>query len=94
MEASSIILKILQLLSVRYGVSCSLEELTELVHNTASSSNPSGNHSEHEKENQAVLLENLLLLNEQGLIFLDPNTDRSVITIKGLLKTRNRILCN
>ena len=94
METSSIISKILQLLSVRYGISCSLEELTELVFNTTKSSNPSTNHLAHEKENQAVLLENLLMLNQQGLIFLDPDTDRSVITIKGLLKIHSRILCN
>lgn len=94
METSFIIPIILQLLSARYGISCSVEELTELVLNTARSSKPFGNHPVPEKEIQAILLETLLLLNEQGLVFLDPDTDRSVITVKGLLKTHNRILCN
>ncbi|GAA4134816.1 hypothetical protein [Flavobacterium chungbukense] len=94
METSSILSKILQLLASRYGTSCSLEELAELVHNSAGSLKQSENLAEPEKEIQAQVLESLLQLNDQGLIFLDSDTDWSVITIKGLLKAHNRILCN
>lgn len=94
METSSILSKILQLLASRYVTSCSLEELAELVHNSATSCKEPKNQAEPEKEIQATVLQSLLQLNDQGLIFLDSGTDRSVITIKGLLKANNRILCN
>ncbi|WP_289660253.1 hypothetical protein [Flavobacterium panacagri] len=94
METSPITLKILEILSARYGMSCPLEELSELIGPATNSSSASQSSTASEKEKQAVVLENLLLLHDQGFIFLDSGTDTSVITIKGLLKMHNRILCN
>lgn len=94
METSSITPKILQILSARYGMSCSLEDLIQLISPAANSSVSPGEIPVSEKEKQSVVLETLILLNDQGFIFLDSDTERSVITIKGLLKMHNRILCN
>ena len=94
METSPILLKVLQILAARYGMSCSLEELTQLVSPAVNSSIPFTDHLAFEKENQAILIDTLLLLHDQGLIFLNSDTDRSVITIKGLLKVHHTILSN
>ncbi|MFD2943353.1 hypothetical protein [Flavobacterium notoginsengisoli] len=94
METSPITPKVLQILSARYGMSCSLEELSQLICPALNSSLSFERSKASEKQNQAVILETLILLHDQGFIFLDSDTDRSVITIKGLLKIHNRILCN
>ncbi|AWK06370.1 hypothetical protein HYN56_19920 [Flavobacterium crocinum] len=75
-------------------MSCSLEELTQLIIPNDGSSILSGEITATEKENQAAVLETLIQLDSQGLIFLDSDADRSVITTKGMLKVHNRILCN
>ncbi|MBW1656116.1 hypothetical protein K6T82_11175 [Flavobacterium sp. 17A] len=94
MGTSSIIQEILQILSVRYGMSCSLEELSQLIGPAVDTSKQTSSGNPAEKEKQALILETLILLHDRGLIFLDSATDRSVITIKGLLKIHNSILCN
>lgn len=94
METSPILLKVLQILAARYGMSCSLEELTQLLSPTLNTSMPFTDHLAFEKENQAVIIDTLLLLHDEELIFLNTDTDRSVITIKGLLKVNHKILSN
>jgi hypothetical protein len=93
METSLIISKVLQILSAKYGMSCSLEELTQLTIPFVNSI-PFTDHMVSGKERQALILETLLLLNDQGLIFLNSDTDESVITIKGLLKINDKVLYN
>ncbi|PBJ05626.1 hypothetical protein [Flavobacterium sp. ACN6] len=94
METPPIFLKVLQILADRYGMSCSLEELTRLTGPAASKNMHYMDQSAFEKESQASILDMLLVLNDQGLIFLNPDNDRSVITIKGLIKVHHKILCN
>ncbi|MCA1920551.1 MAG: hypothetical protein LDL38_14200, partial [Flavobacterium piscis] len=45
-------------------------------------------------ENQARVLEALIFLNEQGYVFLNLDTDKSLITIKGLVILNDKVLCN
>lgn len=94
METSPIIPKVLQLLAARNALGCSLEELTQLIKPSVGSTISFRELTASEKENQASVLETLILLDEQGLIFLNSDTDRSVITIKGLLQIDDKVLCN
>lgn len=92
METSPVILKVLQTLADRYGKSCSLEELTSLVHLKVHSSITDRLYAA--KKRQSFLLDALLYLDDQGFVFLNSDTDRSVITIKGLMKVNNKLLWN
>ncbi|SHL39131.1 hypothetical protein SAMN05444146_3693 [Flavobacterium johnsoniae] len=94
METSPVVLKVLQILAERYGTSCSLEELTRLVNQIVNTSMSFTDCLYVEKMHQSSVLDALLYLNDQGLIFLNSDTDRSVITIKGLMKVNHKVLCN
>ena len=93
METSPFTAKILRLLASRYSLGCTLEELAELAAPDGSGSAFKDSAADA-PENQSLLLEALILLDDQGLIFLDSDTDRSVITIKGLLLVHDKVLCN
>ncbi|MGO4773557.1 hypothetical protein ACEN2I_18020 [Flavobacterium sp. W22_SRS_FK3] len=95
MEKLSIIcIKILQTLSGRYGMSYTLEELTSVLFPVFNVTATLKIHISNEMENQARVLEALMVLNDNGYIFLNTITDKSVITIKGLIKVNNLIFCN
>ncbi|MCP2029895.1 hypothetical protein L1276_005089 [Flavobacterium sp. HSC-32F16] len=94
METSPILLKVLQILADRYASSCSLEELTKLITPVIKSSMSITDYLASEKENQASILDALVLLHDQGFIFLNSDTDQSVITIKGLIKINHYVLYN
>jgi hypothetical protein len=95
METSSkFLIKILEILASRYGTSFTLEELTSLLDPVVSSSAEFTGDIPAETQNQVLVLEALLLLNDQGYIFLNPNTDKSTITIKGLTEINSKANCN
>lgn len=47
-----------------------------------------------QRENQAKILEALILLDDQRYIVLNPATDESSITVKGLIKINHTAFCN
>ncbi|WP_286971641.1 hypothetical protein [Flavobacterium sp. UBA4854] len=94
METSAIIQKVLQVLACSYARSCSLEELAQQVSPAFKSFQYAQGLLNAKKQKQVMLLETLMLLDQQGLIFLDPETDQSVITIKGMLQVNDKVLCN
>ncbi|OXG06982.1 hypothetical protein B0A64_09160 [Flavobacterium araucananum] len=47
-----------------------------------------------QRQYQAKILDTLILLDDQGYIVLDPDTDESSITLKGLLKINNTVFSN
>lgn len=94
METSSIIfIKILQILAGRYNMSFSLEEITQLI--TSVSNVPEFSQDINaQRENQSKLLDVLIAMDYEGYIFLNSNTDESVITLKGLIKINNKVFWN
>lgn len=90
---SFFLMKILHILSNPYNMSFTLEELSRL---TTSISNVAKftQDIDAERKNQAELLDALIEMNYEGYIFLDVNTDESLITIKGLIKVNNKIFLN
>jgi hypothetical protein len=93
METSAIFIKILQILAGRYNMSFSLEEITNLVTSVSNVSKFTGDMNA-QKENQSKLLNVLISMDYEGYIFLNPYTDESAITIKGLIKINNKIFWN
>lgn len=85
--------RILDQLSARQNSSISLQELTCLVSPT--SKLPQAGHSISSlRRAQCMVLDALIMLHDLGYIFLDPVTDYSRITFKGLLKTGSKAHCN
>lgn len=72
---------------------CTFEELTKLVTSVPNVSKFDDNIA-FERENQAKLLDALVFMNSEGYIFLNSDTDQSLITIKGLIIINNKILWN
>jgi hypothetical protein len=70
--------EILKILSQNHTKTYTLEELTANVFGSSSTS--------QERENQARILEALILLENEELIFLNSFTDESQINIKRYLK--------
>ena len=94
METSSaIFIKILQILAKKYNTSFSLEEITKLVTSVSNVSKFTADMNT-QKENQSKLLDVLISMDDEGYIFLNSDTDESVITIKGLIKINNKIFWN
>ncbi|QOG04518.1 hypothetical protein [Flavobacterium sp. MDT1-60] len=89
----SFFIKILQILADKYSMSYTLEELTKLVTSVSNVSKFTDN-IVTERKNQAKLLDSLILLDYDGYIFLNSDTNESLITIKGLIKINNKILWN
>jgi len=94
MKTSSIFFtKILQVLASKYSTSFTLEELTKLVYSFPNGSQFTMDIAT-ERQNQAKLLEILVLMNYEGYIFLNSDTDESLITIKGLIIINNKVFWN
>jgi len=74
-------IKILQILAGRNTMSCTLENLTHLLTTLIDATTVIPDNMSIENEKQSRVLDALLILNDQGYIFLNSNTDRSVITI-------------
>lgn len=95
METLSIFhLKVLQILAGRYGMNCTLEELTSILTPIINANTVFTEDISIKNEKQARLLYSLIVLNDGGYIFLNSTSDRSSITIKGLIKINNKIFCN
>lgn len=90
------VIRVLQLLADRYGMSCSLEELTSLLTSVFNTPKPLlCNESESDKkENEDRVLDVLIFLSNEGHIFLNSETGESCINIKGLILVNNKVLCN
>lgn len=93
METSgTLFIKILHILAGKYNMSFSLEELTNLI--KASNTSKVSEGISAERKNQSKLLDTLIFMDYEGYIFLNSDTDESVITIKGLIKINNKIFWN
>nr|WP_199002692.1 hypothetical protein [Flavobacterium sp. ASV13] len=86
--------KILEKLYCCYNKSCNLEELTLLVFPAYYPRDTPANSILAERENQAVILEALIILHDKGYVFLNSAEDHSYLTIKGMIKTGSKILCS
>lgn len=87
-------IQVLQLLAGRYGISCSLEEMTSFLAPVINAQKVSGGAVCSGWEFEATVLEALLVLNDKGHIFLNSGTDKSSITIKGMMAIKSKVLCN
>ncbi|MBF4483407.1 hypothetical protein [Flavobacterium sp. CSZ] len=88
------LIKVLQILADRNGMSCTLEELTSLLTPVFNAFSSFKDSKSDEKENQAILVDALLFLNNERYIFLNSSCDKSCITIKGLILVNNKVFCN
>ena len=88
------LVKILQILADRYGMSCTLEELTSLLTPVFNTYTLLQNSIADERKKQARVLDALLLLDKEGYIFLSSSSDESTISIKGLILVNNKVICN
>ncbi|TPG34756.1 hypothetical protein [Flavobacterium pectinovorum] len=86
--------RILSKLAQSYPGTCALEELAALVIPPYNVQKKFRENISAQRENQAKVLDALILLDDQGYIVLNPATDESFITIKGLIKINNTVLCN
>ncbi len=82
------------MLADRYDMSCTLEELTSLLTPVFNTYTPVKDSISNEKKKQARVLDALMLLNNEGYIFLNSNSDESTISIKGLILVNNKVICN
>lgn len=87
-------IKVLQILGGRYGISCNLEELASLLTPVINASAAISDNMCTEKEKQAKVLDALIVLNDEGYVFLDSITDKTTITIKGLIKVNYTFFLN
>ncbi|MDQ1165530.1 hypothetical protein [Flavobacterium sp. SORGH_AS_0622] len=88
------LVKILQTLADRYGMSCTLEELTSLLTPVFNTYTLLQDSIADEKKKQARVLDALILLNKEGYIFVSSSSDESTISIKGLILVNNKVICN
>ncbi|WP_162789410.1 hypothetical protein [Flavobacterium fluviale] len=88
------LVKILQILADRYGMSCTLEELTSLLTPVFNTYTLLQNSIADQRKKQARVLDALLLLDKEGYIFLSSSSDESTISIKGLILVNNKVICN
>lgn len=86
--------RILSKLAQNYAKDFTLEELAALVIPSYNISKTFTQNIAAQRENQAKILDVLILLDHQGYIILNPTTDKSSITIKGLIKINSMVLCN
>ncbi|RKR12028.1 hypothetical protein C8C83_3796 [Flavobacterium sp. 90] len=71
-----------------------LAELTDYIISDSNIAEIYGEQISLQRINEAKILEVLIQLEFEGNVFLNPITDESCITIKGLLKINNKILLN
>jgi hypothetical protein len=88
------LVKILQTLADRYGMGCTLEELTSLLTPVFNTYTLLQDSIADEKKKQARVLDALILLNKEGYLFLSSSSDESTISIKGLILVNNKVICN
>lgn len=94
MEASSVLyIKILQILARRYTMNFTLLELVKVAFPTANMSKFTVDFAA-QRENQAKMVDTLIMLEHEGYIFLNSYTDESSITIKGLIKINSKVFWN
>ena len=93
-KSSQFSTSILQILAARYYQSYTLDEIAMLINPVFNTSTIFKDQKYIERENQARIINELLLLNDEGYIFLNSKNDQSCITIKGLIKIKNIILFN
>lgn len=93
-KAPIFLIKILQILADRYGMTCTLEELTSLLTAVFDATTPLKDSMSNDKENQATVLDALILLNKEGYLFLNSTSDESTISIKGLILVNSKVFCN
>jgi|GEM_PF-6086901 hypothetical protein len=78
---------ILRILSENHAGSFSLEELTKLVFaNFGNYSNIDIEEAFDERHKESIILDQLIKLDDLGLVFLNPETDNSSITAAGQIK--------
>ena len=85
---------ILSRLARSYPGSCTLEELTALVLPPYNVQRTFAQNMSAQRQNQAEILDALIQMHEKGYIVLDEAADESRITLKGLVKINNTVLCN
>jgi hypothetical protein len=88
------LIKILHLLADRYSMGCTLEELTNLSNTVFNAYTPVKDSLSDEKKNKAKVLDTLILLKNEGYIFLNSRSDEGTISIKGLILVNNKVICN
>ncbi|WP_140504803.1 hypothetical protein [Flavobacterium pectinovorum] len=95
MERSSVYFdRILNKLAQSYPRTCALEELAALVIPPYNVLKTFTENISAQRENHAKIVEALILLDDQQYIVLNPTTDQSSITLKGLIKINNMAFCN
>lgn len=83
--SSELFKKIHKVLAQNYNKTYTLEELTNII--TMPYTNPyiyKDNKMENQRENQAKVLDILILLETEGLITLNSSTDESSVKLKGI----------
>ena len=83
----------MSVLAGRYNMKITFEELAKMI-DLSTNMSKSDDDVYAERENQAELLDALLLLDYEGLIFLNSYTDDCTITIKGLIKINSTVYWN
>lgn len=86
--------RILGKLAESYPGSCTLEELSALVMPPYNTLKTFAENISLQRENQAKILDALMLLEDQRYIVLNWATDESSITLKGLIRINTMAFCN
>ncbi|QSW89638.1 hypothetical protein J0383_02200 [Flavobacterium endoglycinae] len=86
--------RILSKLAESYLGSCTLQALAPLVIPPYNVLKTFSENISVQRENQAKILDALILLEDLGYIVLDQASDESCITAKGLIQINHRILSN
>ena len=87
-------IQVLQLLAGKDSSGCSLEEMTSFLAPLISAQKFFNGTNYSGREFEATVLEALIVLNDKGHIFLNSGTDKSFITIKGMMAINSKVLCN
>ena len=86
--------RILNKLAGSYPGTLTLEELASLVIPPYNVLRSFSENIAAQRENHAKILDVLIALDDQGYIDLNPATDQSSITLKGLIKINHTVFCN
>lgn len=93
-NSSKILTAILQILADRYYRSYTLDEIAKLITPFSNTLTIVKDQKYIERENQARIINALLILHDEGFIWLNSKNDESCITIKGLIKINNLVVFN
>lgn len=86
--------RILNKLAQSYPKNFTLEELAAHIYPAYTILKTFTENIAAQRENQAEIVEALIFLDCEGYIILNPATDESSITVKGLIKINNMAFCN